>query len=107
MLLLNLHWYVKCKMLFAYSSAGDIRCFFCTMPTQYLFLTFALHLSFFKDVDLNSKTNSAEHHTSVITTDQLIVRRGQPFTVTLQLTQPFNPNLYPLTVVSVTGQSLV
>uniref|UniRef100_A0A7N6FG96 Protein-glutamine gamma-glutamyltransferase 2 n=1 Tax=Anabas testudineus TaxID=64144 RepID=A0A7N6FG96_ANATE len=58
---------------------------------------------FFKEVDLNSKTNSTEHHTSTITADELIVRRGQAFTVTLKLTQAFNPDLYPLTVVAATG----
>nr|XP_020476856.1 protein-glutamine gamma-glutamyltransferase 2-like isoform X2 [Monopterus albus] len=59
----------------------------------------------FKDVDLQSKTNNTEHHTSVISVAQLIVRRGQPFTVTLQLTQPFNPGLHPLTIVAVTGSA--
>uniref|UniRef100_A0A7N6FF45 Protein-glutamine gamma-glutamyltransferase 2 n=1 Tax=Anabas testudineus TaxID=64144 RepID=A0A7N6FF45_ANATE len=54
-------------------------------------------------VDLNSKTNRTEHHTSTILADELIVRRGQAFTVTLKLTQAFNPDLYPLTVVAMTG----
>uniref|UniRef100_A0A7N6FHS6 Protein-glutamine gamma-glutamyltransferase 2 n=1 Tax=Anabas testudineus TaxID=64144 RepID=A0A7N6FHS6_ANATE len=60
-------------------------------------------LSVFKEVDLNSKTNRTEHHTSTILADELIVRRGQAFTVTLKLTQAFNPDLYPLTVVAMTG----
>ncbi|XP_026162493.1 protein-glutamine gamma-glutamyltransferase 2 isoform X1 [Mastacembelus armatus] len=61
--------------------------------------------SIFKEVDLQSKTNNTEHHTSEISVDELIVRRGQPFTLTLKLTQPFNPDLYPLALIAVTGQS--
>lgn len=56
-------------------------------------------------VDLHSTTNNTEHHTSEISLDQLIVRRGQPFTLTLKLTQPFNPDLHPLTITAATGQS--
>lgn len=61
----------------------------------------------FKGVELNIKTNNTEHHTSVISSERLIVRRGQPFTVTLNLKEAFNPDVYPLTVVAVTGQWLI
>ncbi|XP_018533750.1 LOW QUALITY PROTEIN: protein-glutamine gamma-glutamyltransferase 2-like [Lates calcarifer] len=57
-----------------------------------------------KEVDLHIKTNNTEHHTSEISEEQLIVRRGQPFTLTLKLTQPFNPDLHPLTIIAVTGE---
>ncbi|KAK2861621.1 hypothetical protein Q5P01_001154 [Channa striata] len=60
--------------------------------------------SIFKGVELNSKSNNAVHHTSVISADQLIVRRGQRFTVTLKLTQAFSPDLNPLTIVAATGK---
>uniref|UniRef100_A0A4W6EUL4 Protein-glutamine gamma-glutamyltransferase 2 n=1 Tax=Lates calcarifer TaxID=8187 RepID=A0A4W6EUL4_LATCA len=53
---------------------------------------------------LSDKTNNTEHHTSEISEEQLIVRRGQPFTLTLKLTQPFNPDLHPLTIIAVTGE---
>uniref|UniRef100_A0A3B4FYI7 Protein-glutamine gamma-glutamyltransferase 2 n=1 Tax=Pundamilia nyererei TaxID=303518 RepID=A0A3B4FYI7_9CICH len=45
-----------------------------------------------------------EHHTKKLSKDQLIVRRGQPFTVKVELTQPFNPDLYPLTITAETGK---
>ncbi|KAM9361402.1 protein-glutamine gamma-glutamyltransferase 2-like [Symphorus nematophorus] len=59
--------------------------------------------SFFKGVDFHSKTNNAEHHTSEISQEQLIVRRGQPFKLTINLTHPFNPALYPLVIAALTG----
>ncbi|KAM7401596.1 hypothetical protein PAMP_016901 [Pampus punctatissimus] len=56
------------------------------------------------EVDLHSKTNNTEHRTSEISEDELIVRRGQPFTLSLKLTQPFQPDLYPLTITALTGE---
>uniref|UniRef100_A0A3B4FXS4 Protein-glutamine gamma-glutamyltransferase 2 n=1 Tax=Pundamilia nyererei TaxID=303518 RepID=A0A3B4FXS4_9CICH len=47
-----------------------------------------------------------EHHTKKLSKDQLIVRRGQPFTVKVELTQPFNPDLYPLTITAETDDSV-
>uniref|UniRef100_A0A3B4FVF1 Protein-glutamine gamma-glutamyltransferase 2 n=1 Tax=Pundamilia nyererei TaxID=303518 RepID=A0A3B4FVF1_9CICH len=58
-----------------------------------------------KRVNLNCETNNTEHGTKKISKDQLIVRRGQRFTVKVELTQPFNPNLYPLTFTAVTGEN--
>lgn len=58
-----------------------------------------------KAVDLHCKDNNTEHHTAEISEDRLIVRRGQAFRLTLTLTQPFIPNLHPLSVVAITGGS--
>ncbi|CAI5687210.1 unnamed protein product [Oreochromis niloticus] len=60
--------------------------------------------SIFKGVSLNYEINNTEHHTKKLSKDQLIVRRGQPFTVKVELTQPFNPDLYPLTITAETGK---
>uniref|UniRef100_A0A4W6ERX5 Protein-glutamine gamma-glutamyltransferase 2 n=1 Tax=Lates calcarifer TaxID=8187 RepID=A0A4W6ERX5_LATCA len=70
-----------------------------------MFLYIFVFLSVLKEVDLHIKTNNTEHHTSEISEEQLIVRRGQPFTLTLKLTQPFNPDLHPLTIIAVTGEN--
>uniref|UniRef100_A0A1A8U436 Protein-glutamine gamma-glutamyltransferase 2 n=1 Tax=Nothobranchius furzeri TaxID=105023 RepID=A0A1A8U436_NOTFU len=67
-----------------------LRCFLCFIVV-------------FKGVDLHSRTNNTEHHTSEISVDQLIVRRGQPFILTLKLAQPFNPDLDQLTMTAETG----
>uniref|UniRef100_A0A8D3CMR5 Protein-glutamine gamma-glutamyltransferase 2 n=1 Tax=Scophthalmus maximus TaxID=52904 RepID=A0A8D3CMR5_SCOMX len=56
--------------------------------------------SIFQGVELHTETNNTEHHTSEISVTELIVRRGQPFTVTLRLRQPFNPDRHPLTVMA-------
>uniref|UniRef100_A0A3Q4MT79 Protein-glutamine gamma-glutamyltransferase 2 n=1 Tax=Neolamprologus brichardi TaxID=32507 RepID=A0A3Q4MT79_NEOBR len=58
-----------------------------------------------KTLNLNCETNNTEHGTKKISKDQLIVRRGQRFTVKVELTQPFNPNLNPLTFTAVTGEN--
>ncbi|XP_075952496.1 protein-glutamine gamma-glutamyltransferase 2-like [Anarhichas minor] len=58
----------------------------------------------FEGVDLHPKVNNVVHHTSEVSLDQLIVRRGQPFKVTLHLSQPFNLNLYPLAIWAATGK---
>uniref|UniRef100_A0A667XWP4 Protein-glutamine gamma-glutamyltransferase 2 n=1 Tax=Myripristis murdjan TaxID=586833 RepID=A0A667XWP4_9TELE len=42
-----------------------------------------------KKVDLHCQANNSAHHTSDITTDQLIVRRGQSFLLTLEMSRPF------------------
>ncbi|XP_056241279.1 protein-glutamine gamma-glutamyltransferase 2 [Seriola aureovittata] len=63
-----------------------------------------MSLSVLKTVDLHSQTNNTEHHTSEISVDQLIVRRGQPFTVTLHLTQAFNHDLHHLNFTAETGE---
>ncbi|XP_062265184.1 protein-glutamine gamma-glutamyltransferase 2-like [Platichthys flesus] len=56
-----------------------------------------------KDVNLHCPTNNFSHHTSEISLTELFVRRGLPFTLTLTLSQPFKPKLYPLTMVATTG----
>ncbi|XP_038156689.1 protein-glutamine gamma-glutamyltransferase E-like [Cyprinodon tularosa] len=57
----------------------------------------------FREVDLHSETNNNEHHTSEISVDRLIVRRGQSFKLTLKLVQPFNPGFDQLTMTAETG----
>ncbi|KAM3878477.1 protein-glutamine gamma-glutamyltransferase 2 [Diretmus argenteus] len=57
----------------------------------------------FKQVDFHCKTNNADHRTSEITWDQLIVRRGQSFLLTLVLSKPFTPESDQLLITAVTG----
>ncbi|XP_049915017.1 protein-glutamine gamma-glutamyltransferase 2-like [Epinephelus moara] len=58
----------------------------------------------FKGVDLRCEANNSEHHTSVISKNELIVRRGQPFTLSLTLTKPFNQDQHPLVISAKTGR---
>ncbi|KAK5871919.1 hypothetical protein PBY51_012659 [Eleginops maclovinus] len=60
--------------------------------------------SVFRGVDLNPMSNSFLHHTNEISVDQLIVRRGQPFKLTLNVAQPFNPKLHQLHITAKTGE---
>ncbi|KAL3058055.1 hypothetical protein OYC64_010271 [Pagothenia borchgrevinki] len=60
--------------------------------------------SVFKGVDLHPKNNNFLHHTSEISVDQLIVRRGQPFKLTLNVAQPFGPKLHQLHITAKTGE---
>lgn len=82
----------------------DFQIFLFTVNISIFYFTF---LAVFKGVNLNCETNNTEHGTKKISKDQLIVRRGQRFTVKVELTQPFNPNLYPLTFTAVTGWSTI
>ncbi|KAM6946696.1 protein-glutamine gamma-glutamyltransferase 5-like [Lycodopsis pacificus] len=66
----------------------------------------SLQRSIFEGVDLHPKANNSDHHTSEISLDQLIVRRGQPFKVTLSLSQAFNQNLYPLAICAATAKAV-
>uniref|UniRef100_A0A8D3CQB7 Protein-glutamine gamma-glutamyltransferase 2 n=1 Tax=Scophthalmus maximus TaxID=52904 RepID=A0A8D3CQB7_SCOMX len=66
-------------------------------------VTFDLLCDTVDGVELHTETNNTEHHTSEISVTELIVRRGQPFTVTLRLRQPFNPDRHPLTVMAMAG----
>uniref|UniRef100_A0A667WI67 Transglutaminase N-terminal domain-containing protein n=1 Tax=Myripristis murdjan TaxID=586833 RepID=A0A667WI67_9TELE len=58
---------------------------------------------FFKKIDFQSHTNNTDHHTNEITTDQLVVRRGQHFVIILDLLQPFNPDSDELIFTASTG----
>ncbi|XP_041834883.1 protein-glutamine gamma-glutamyltransferase 5 [Melanotaenia boesemani] len=60
--------------------------------------------SVFAEVDVHSKTNNTEHHTHEISLEQLIVRRGQSFNLTLKLSQSFTPDLHPFIFTAVTGE---
>ncbi|MEQ2297389.1 hypothetical protein AMECASPLE_034323, partial [Ameca splendens] len=57
----------------------------------------------FSGVDLHSDTNNNDHRTSKISVKELIVRRGQPFKLTLKLAQPFKPAFDQLTMTVATG----
>lgn len=63
-------------------------------------------ISVLKILDLQSKTNNTEHRTSEISVDELIVRRGQPFTVTIHLTEAFKPEVHQLTITAETGETI-
>ncbi|KAM3620796.1 uncharacterized protein V6R79_002047 [Siganus canaliculatus] len=60
--------------------------------------------SYFRAVDLHTQTNNSEHHTGEISEDELIVRRGQSFRVSLRLKHKFNPDLDPLHFSAATGE---
>uniref|UniRef100_UPI0037E79CDB protein-glutamine gamma-glutamyltransferase E-like n=1 Tax=Semicossyphus pulcher TaxID=241346 RepID=UPI0037E79CDB len=62
----------------------------------------AIGKSLFEGVDLQCETNNTAHRTEEIRVDQLIVRRGQPFTLTLNLTEGFNKTT-PLFINVATG----
>ncbi|KAM6927854.1 protein-glutamine gamma-glutamyltransferase 5 [Xenentodon cancila] len=61
--------------------------------------------SVFNKVNLHCKTNNTEHHTHEISVNELIVRRGQAFTLTVELSEPFNSHLHQLTITVETGES--
>ncbi|CAL8354304.1 unnamed protein product [Gadus morhua 'NCC'] len=46
----------------------------------------------YRTVDLHCQANNSAHHTSDISTEELIIRRGQSFLLNLELPRPFNPN---------------
>lgn len=56
--------------------------------------------------DLNIKSNGGSHHTEPYGEERLIVRRGQPFTITLHLkpgSQQFKPGQTSFTLIAETG----
>ncbi|TNN42717.1 Protein-glutamine gamma-glutamyltransferase 2 [Liparis tanakae] len=59
--------------------------------------------SLFNGVDLHCETNNVAHHTDDISVKELIVRRGQPFKLTLDLKRPFNLKHDSLTIRAATG----
>ncbi|CAN9512634.1 unnamed protein product [Ophioblennius macclurei] len=60
--------------------------------------------TFLKGVYLYYESNNGAHHTDDITIKQLIVRRGQPFLLTFQLGEAFDPYANPLTITAQTGE---
>lgn len=54
-------------------------------------------------VDLQTQTNNVEHHTSEISLEQLVLRRGQSFKLTIELAELFDPNRDPLNMSAQTG----
>lgn len=59
----------------------------------------------FVEVDLQIEANNEEHHTSDISVEQLVLRRGQSFNLTITLAQPFDQNRDPLNMSAETGWS--
>ena len=55
------------------------------------------------EVDLHVKSNNLKHRTKEISLKQLIVRRGQSFSLTIKLSQPFNITDGPLFLHASTG----
>lgn len=55
------------------------------------------------NVDLQAETNNVEHHTSEISSEKLVLRRGQSFMLTIELAQLFDPNRDPLNMSAHTG----
>ncbi|KAJ8369622.1 hypothetical protein SKAU_G00096500 [Synaphobranchus kaupii] len=54
--------------------------------------------------DLEFKKNNEEHHTDLNGVDRLIVRRGQPFTITLNLRSgTFQPGVSTFQLIAETG----
>ncbi|XP_053288654.1 protein-glutamine gamma-glutamyltransferase 2 [Pleuronectes platessa] len=72
-------------------------------PTSSAGMTEEVKELILKDVNLHCPTNNFSHHTSEISLTELFVRRGLAFTLTLTLSQPFKPKLYPLSMVAITG----
>ncbi|XP_041639553.1 protein-glutamine gamma-glutamyltransferase 5-like [Cheilinus undulatus] len=58
----------------------------------------------FKDINHHCPSNNFDHRTKEISKDQLIVRRGQAFKITVTLTEPFlNSSASPLFIKAITG----
>uniref|UniRef100_A0A8C5KKA4 protein-glutamine gamma-glutamyltransferase n=2 Tax=Jaculus jaculus TaxID=51337 RepID=A0A8C5KKA4_JACJA len=64
------------------------------------FFLFSLEL---RSVDLQIPKNNKEHHTQEMGWKQLILRRGQSFTIQLKFSRPFQPQLDHITFVAETG----
>ncbi|KAM5178565.1 protein 4.2 [Callospermophilus lateralis] len=69
-----------------------------------IFFTIALDI---ESCDFQAAKNNKEHHTSAISSRHLIVRRGQPFTISLHFRTPvhrFLPTLKKVALIAQTGQ---
>lgn len=60
----------------------------------------------FVGADLNTAANNAEHRTSQISVEKLVLRRGQSFKLDIKLRQAFEPSRYPLKLIAQTGWCL-
>ena len=72
---------------------------------------FLLIMLYFTETDLRPRSlslhieeNRAAHHTSEYEQEELIVRRGQSFKLTVTFDREFNPNADRIVVQLVTGQ---
>ncbi|XP_077384707.1 protein-glutamine gamma-glutamyltransferase E [Festucalex cinctus] len=68
-------------------------------------MNWVVNNSVFKGVDVHAKRNHDEHRTGELPEDQLTVRRGQAFKVTLTLAKPFNQAIDSLVLNASTGGS--
>ncbi|XP_051932260.1 protein-glutamine gamma-glutamyltransferase E isoform X2 [Hippocampus zosterae] len=68
-------------------------------------MSLLLNNSVFTGVDVHSKSNHQDHHTNDFPEDQLTVRRGQAFKVTLKLAKPFKQGIDSLVLIASTGGS--
>ncbi|KAM3621590.1 uncharacterized protein V6R79_013232 [Siganus canaliculatus] len=60
--------------------------------------------SVIEGVELHTKNNNIKHHTSEITKEKLIVRRGKRFKVSVTLAAAFNPELHHFHFTAKTGE---
>ncbi|XP_042366038.1 protein-glutamine gamma-glutamyltransferase E-like [Plectropomus leopardus] len=58
----------------------------------------------FRNVDPLAEKNNRSHHTSEISVKDLIVRRGQAFTVAVTLNEAFESKRYPLKITATMGE---
>ncbi|XP_057579103.1 protein 4.2 [Hippopotamus amphibius kiboko] len=58
-----------------------------------------------KSCDFQATRNNAEHHTNDISSQRLIVRRGQPFTISLHFWAPVTTYLHTLNKVALVAQT--
>lgn len=68
-------------------------------------LLVSLGCTVFVEVDLQIEANNGKHHTSEVSLEQLVLRRGQPFNLTIKLAQPFDLKRDPLNMSAETGWS--
>uniref|UniRef100_A0A8C6WHX8 protein-glutamine gamma-glutamyltransferase n=1 Tax=Neogobius melanostomus TaxID=47308 RepID=A0A8C6WHX8_9GOBI len=55
------------------------------------------------EVDVKVADNNAKHHTDLMSTTQLIMRRGQSFSIHLKFKEPFNPGVHNLVFTATLG----
>lgn len=58
-----------------------------------------------KKCDLKITTNNSNHHTEEISTERLMLRRGQPFTITVHFSSPVDSYLQQMKRASLTVQT--
>lgn len=85
---------------------SGVTCCPCTcLLRKYLFISVCSQV--FVEVDLHIEANNDKHRTSEISLEQLVLRRGHPFDLTIELEQPFDPKRDPLILRAHTGWCLM